>query len=82
MSVELLVQYAFAVRRNQVHIQKKLLQDIKTESACIPDNVLRRNLDDIKLLLPKWAFCRVEVLESNDVELREKEDLQPFNGME
>ena len=61
MSIELLVQYAFAVRRNQEHIQKRLLQEIKTASASMADELVQRNMKDTKMLLPQWAFNRIEV---------------------
>lgn len=82
MSTELLVQYAFAVSRNQGHIQKRLLQEIKTASASMADELVQRNLNDIKGLLPKWALDRIEVVEAQEVVLQRKEDLTPFVGIE
>lgn len=82
MSTELLVQYAFAVRRNQDHIQKRLLQEIKTASASMADELVQRNMKDTKMLLPKWAFDRIEVVEAQEVVVQKKEDLTPFEGIE
>ena len=82
MSTELLVQYAFAVRRNQEHIQKRLLREIKTASASMADDVVQRNLDGTKMLLPKWALDRIEVVEAHEVVLQKKDDLTPFVGIE
>jgi hypothetical protein len=82
MSIELLVQYAFAVRRNQEHIQKRLLQEIKTASASMADESVQRNMKDTKMLLPKWAFNRIEVVEAQEVVVQKKEDLTPFEGIE
>jgi hypothetical protein len=82
MSIELLVQYAFAVRRNQEHIQKRLLQEIKTASASMADELVQRNMKDTKMLLPKWAFDRIEVVEAQEVVVQKKEDLTPFEGIE
>lgn len=82
MSTELLVQYAFAVRRNQEHIQKRLLQEIKTASASMADESVQRNMKDTKMLLPKWAFNRIEVVEAQEVVVQKKEDLTPFEGIE
>jgi hypothetical protein len=82
MSTELLVQYAFAVRRNQEHIQKRLLQEIKTASASMADELVQRNMKDTKMLLPKWAFDRIEVVEAQEVVVQKKEDLTPFEGIE
>lgn len=82
MSIELLVQYAFAVRRNQEHIQKRLLQEIKTASASMADELVQRNMKDTKMLLPEWAFNRIEVVEAQEVVVQKKEDLTPFEGIE